>query len=300
MTQQFNHSSAPAALQTTQQWFAGTITHRLGKKNQIQHRSSHGSLIAEEAARYVVPSANLRPAERIQIYNQQYWWRLLSTLHTNFPLVTRLFGYQAFNEEIGIPYLIKCPPTHWSLLAVGQQLPDWIKAHYLKPDKLLISHAAQLDWTFAISFVALQQPALDLSFLTQSSQEDLLSHVFYLQPHVHLLQWSYDLLIFREAFMQQEVDYWLKNRFPQLVKGKTYSFMLYRTFKNQIGWRQISLEEFTFLSLFKSGTNLAKAFEWMEEQDQKLSETIASHLQQWLQEWVQLGLLTSQGTSVQT
>jgi Putative DNA-binding domain len=284
--------SVPYTLQTTQEWFAQTITRRLDKKNHIQRRTSSGILIAEEAARYVVPSPTLRSEQRMQIYNQQYWWRLLNTLHTNFPLVTRLFGYQAFNEEIGIPYLIKFPPDHWSLTRMGERLPQWIQSHYLKPDQQLIFHAATLDWAFAASFIASQHALLDPTILTSMPPEQLLSQTFYLQPHVYLLQWDYDLLSFREAFLKQEVDYWLHHRFPVLKKEIDSIYILYRTPQYQIAWRPVSLEELKFLSLFKNGIHLAAACEWIEKQEPKLQETVASHLQKWLQEWIQSSWLT--------
>ena len=285
-------NSVPYALQNMQKWFASTITRRLDKKNQIQRRNTHGILIAEEAARYVVPSPTLRPEQRMQIYNQQYWWRLLSTLQTNFPLVTRLFGHQAFNEELGIPYLIKHPPHHWSLNVLGQQFPRWIQSHYFKPDKALIFHAATLDWNFAASFIAPQSPLLDAKDLAQTPPEQLLNQKFYLQSHVHLLEWDYNLLNFREAFLKHEVDYWLNNRFPILEKDSSYHFVLYRTPQYSIAWRQISAEELKFLGLFKTGTDLKTACEWIEKQDQAFYQIVVSNFQRWLQEWVQLGWLT--------
>jgi hypothetical protein len=228
----------------------------------------------------------------MQIYNQQYWWRLLNTLHANFPLVTRLFGCHAFNEEIGIPYLLKYPPNHWSLTVLGERLPKWISECYHQPDQALLYNAASLDWAFMASFIAPSYPALDLAHLIQGNPDSLLSYTFFLQPHIHLFVWEYDLLTFRGCFLKQDVDYWIEHRFPDLPKGKTYRFILYRNAKNNIAWREISKGEFLLLECFKRGTSITTACEHIENQEEALYEQVATHLQKWLQEWTQAGWLT--------
>ncbi len=282
----------PCTLKSTQEWFASIITSRLGENDTIQPYTSTGNLVAEEAARYITPSPTLRPHQRIQIYNQQYWWRLLNTLHTNFPLVTRLFGSHAFNEEIGIPYLLKHPPSHWSLTDLGERLPKWITECYYEPDQSLIYNAACLDWAFMSSFIAPQCPPLDLAHLLQGDPDSLLCYTFYLQPHIALFTWEYDLLTFRGCFLKQNVDYWVEHRFPDLHKGKTYRFILYRNAKNNIAWREISQGEFLLLERFKAGTSITAACEYIEAQESSLYEEVANHLQKWLQEWTQAGWLT--------
>lgn len=282
----------PCNLKSTQEWFASVITNRLGENDTIQPHSPNGFLIAEEASRYITPSPTLPPHLRVQIYNQQYWWRLLNTLHTNFPLVCRLFGRNAFNEAVGIPFLLKFPPNHWSLYGLGERLPQWISDCYHEPDQTLVYHAAELDWAFTEAFLAAQLPPLDLANLVKENPEKLLHYTLYLQPHIHLFSWDYDLLNFRKAFLEQDADYWIEHRFPKLPKGKTYRFILYRNCKNHIAWREISEGEFIFLERLKTGTTIAEACEFMETQEASLFEEAATHLQKWLQDWTQQGWLT--------
>jgi Putative DNA-binding domain len=282
----------PRKMQSTQKWFASVVTTRLTENDNIQPYTVNGTLIAEEAARYITPSSTLKPHQRMQIYNQQYWWRLLNTLHTNFPLVTRLFGCHTFNEKIGIPYLLKYPPDHWSLNLLGARLPKWTSECYQEPDRPLVLNAASLDWTFMASFIAPQSPYPDLAKLVKENSEKLLSQTFYLQPHINLFTWEYDLLTFRTNFLKQGVDYWIEHRFPDLPKGKTYFFILYRNLQNHLAWREISREEYLLLELFKAGTNINAACEYIESQESSVYDYVAEHLQKWLQEWAQAGWLT--------
>lgn len=286
-----NKITSPSSLQTTQEWFASIMTRPMHEDDEEE--SANSSFIAEETARYVT-SSNLSSQKRMQIYNQQYWWRLLNSLHENFPLVTRLFGHQAFNEEIGIPYLLKYPPNHWSLNLLGERLPKWISEDYHAPDQSLVQHAANLDWAFTASFVAPQLTPLDLNSLMASQPENLLNYTFYLQPHVHLFQWDYDLLSFRIDFLKQDVDFWTKNDFPLLPKGKTYYFVLFRTLKNTISWRTISKGAYALLHILKNGATLEMACEFLEKQETAIYEEAIEQLQAWLQEWTHRNWLTLQ------
>lgn len=291
MTYDKQETPIPYTLKSTQEWFASIIANRMNEDSTIHSIAPDGMLIAEEAARYVVPSSSLPPHLRMQIYNQQYWWRLLKTLHENFPLVTRLFGYHAFNETIGIPYLLKYPPNHWSLTLLGERLSKWIAEEYHAPDKPLIQNAAQLDWAFMASFIAPLFPALNVGHLDQGNLEQLLSYTFYLQSHIFLFKWDYDLLAFREIFLQHDVDYWTENNFPSLPKGKTYHFVLYRSTKNYINWKEVSFAEYLLLETFKQGSSMEAACEIIERQESAIYEQAAQHLQKWLQDWVSRGWL---------
>lgn len=283
---------APYQLKSTQEWFASIITHPLGKKDTIRSRTPHGNLIAEEAAQYVVPSPKLQPHQRMQIYNQQYWWRLLNTLHANFPLVTRLFGTHAFNEKIGIPYLLKYPPNHWSLHVLGKRLPKWIIECYKDRDRSLVLNAANLDWAFMDSLISPRYPFLDLAQILKENPEGLLSQTFYLQPYITLFNWEYDLLNFRGNFLKQGSDYWIEHRFPPLPKEKSYFFILYRNMNNHLAWREISQGEFTLLQRFKLGSSMIEACDYIESQEVNLYDFVAENLQKWLQDWIQAGWLT--------
>lgn len=287
----------PCSLKTTQEWFASVITTPLGDNDTIQPYSPNGFLIAEEASRYIVPSPTLRPHQRMEIYNQQYWWRLLNTLHINFPLVTRLFGRNAFNEDIAIPYLLKNPPNHWSLTVIGERLPAWILEFYKEPDQPLVHHSTQLDWAFTANYIAPQLPRLDLARLTKQNPEKLLNCPFYLQPNIQLFTWDYNLFTFRESFLEQDADYWIDHRFPELTTGKTYHFILYRNLRNNPAWREITDGEYLLLDCFKKGSSIADACNLIETTHSSLYEEVASNLQKWVQDWTQLGWLTEESNT---
>ncbi len=57
---------------------------------------------------------NATGAERLAVYNRQYWFRLFDVFQIAFPLTARLLGYWTFNDYAA-RFLLAHPPTHWDL-----------------------------------------------------------------------------------------------------------------------------------------------------------------------------------------
>lgn len=283
----------PNKLHTTQKWFAGVITTPLENGDTICPYRPDGASIAEESALYINPSPTLLPHKRIEIYNQQYWWRLLNLLHADFPLLTRLFGYDAFNKNIAVPYLSSYPPNHWSLQALGKRLPQWIEDCYNESDKQLVLDAAHLDLSFVLHFTDLQYPPADLAKIVAENPQQLLHTPFVLQPCISFFVWEYNLFSFRQELLEKSVDYWMEHPRPDLPKDKIWSFIVYRTQNNYIVCKEIAQNEAFLLQLFTSGMSVADACAYIESLDDALYEDIAEHLQEWLLKWMQHGLLAA-------
>lgn len=280
-------SSVPDPLKRTQQWFASIITRPIDEESRMIPISPSGIPMAQEAWNYISPSPTLQPAQRIEIYNQQYWWRLLSNMHETYPLLTRLFGYFDFNQSISFPYLVKYPPNHWSLNLLGDRLFKWVEEEYFEKDKQLVLDAVRIDWAFNHSFVVPSKPALDLSILsTPEDMSSLLDQPVSLQPHVQLFELPYDLFRFRIEFLKQNPDYWLDNDFPPLpCRDEMYYFVLFRDRANNIDVVQIEKSEYQVLKRFQAITSVEAVCEWLEEQDEAFGAEAATNLPLWFQHW---------------
>jgi hypothetical protein len=275
--------NVPQALKSTQEWFASIITRPIDEDSKMNLTSPSNRPMSEEAQHYIAPSPTLQPHQRIELYNQQYWWRLLSTLHETFPLLTRLFGYAVFNQTIGIPYLETYPPNHWSLTLLGSRLVQWLEECYHEEDRQFILNAAKLDRAFDCTFLAPAYPKI-------SASEDsgaLAEQTLYLQPYVALFHFPYDLLSFRTTFNEQDGDHWITHDFPELSKEKNdYYFVLYRTPKNILNWKPILAGEYFLLTSFKKGATVEQACEALEQQGEFIYNEASTHIASWFQEWM--------------
>jgi hypothetical protein len=267
----------PSELLSIQQWFANIITLPIDADGTLQPIAPSGRPLSEEAIEMIAPSLSLSSVKRIQIYHQQYWWRLLSILHQNFPLLIRLFGYTDFNISIGIPFLTKQPSRHWSISKLGDRLPSWIEENYSAQDKPLILFSAQIDLAYQDLFFA--PPPI-----SQDSSIDLLSKEMRLQKHVKLFELPFDLFSFRKEFLRESVEYWAESDFPPLPKGKKYFFLLYRNQKNCVLYKEIQEGHWIFLNLIENGCTIEKACAHLEHIKGHIYEEACSFLGAWIQE----------------
>jgi len=278
----------PNQLQDTQEWFASIITVPIDENSRIRNDTPDGP-IEEVAKKYIAPSPTLQPFQRIELYNQQYWWRLLSRLHESVPTTTRLFGHTEFNKVIGIPYLLKYPPNHWSLNTLGNNLDHWIEEEYREKDKVLVHDATKIDIAYNKAFFTPQYPSLTNEDIN-GNPSDILQQSLYLQPHTHFFKFRYDLFAFRKEFLAQEPEYWVEHDFPKLKKGE-FHFLLFRDRKNAILWKELEAEEFAVLQLFQEGTSVEEICSWIESQNDTFQEKAAANLAAWFKEWTFQGLL---------
>lgn len=281
-------AKVPTALRETQEWFGRVISRRIDDQSRINPIAPSGNLIKEEAPFYIAPSPTLTPARRIELYNQQYWWRLLNTLQESFPLTVRLFGYSAFNESIAKPYLEVYPPNTWSLTPLGDRLADWVEKYYDEKDKALVLNCVKLDYKYIEAFVDAEYPTL-----SAENEEALLEKTLTLQPYVKLFTFPYDLFSFRREMLMQPVEYWVDNPFPVLSKKKKFHFVLSRSRSLDIGWAEISLPEYLLLEQLKRPQTIMELCNWLEKQKREIVNLASKNLQTWFQSWTARRWLTA-------
>ena len=295
MSQTTLQPRAPDELKRTLTWFGSIIERPIDLQSCMMPIAPSGRPMEDEAPDYIIPSPTLQPHQRIELYNQQYWWRLLNILHENFPTLTRLFGYQAFYEIIGTPYICRYRPDDWSLARLGHLLPRFLQYTYNTEDRELVIASATLDFAYIDSFLAKQRQPLNLP--KDGTLEQLLDTKLFLQPHAKLFDFPFHLFSFREALIQEKNgDHWLEHPLPPLDTSKRFHFVLYRNHFNHILWKEISPAEHLFLQFFEKGYSISDACDRLAEHDNPIVEQALSHIHLWLQEWTLYGLLTTEKT----
>ncbi|MBS0628786.1 MAG: putative DNA-binding domain-containing protein [Verrucomicrobia bacterium] len=278
----------PPEILTLQHWFASIITRPIDSDSRMMPISPSGRQMSDEAKEYIAPNSKLASDQRIEIYNQQYWWRLLTILQHHFPTLTRLFGYNDFNTTFGFPFL-KAPSRNWSIGNLGEDLPNWIEHNYSAKDKPLVLAAAEVDWAYNKLFVAAQPIAVKASV-------DLLTKKLSLQKHVQLFCYPFDVLTFRKELLKESVDYWTDADFPILLKERSYCFILWRDRQNQLIFKEIEEGQWTLLNLISDGLTIEEASEFLEKRGGRPYEEALSSFQDWIPVWIQEQFLKEKTT----
>jgi hypothetical protein len=89
-------------------------------------------------------SGRLSAIERVDVYANMYFFRILEVLGDEFAKIVRLIGAEAFHNLI-TDYLLAHRPAHPSLREVGARLPAYLATHPLTEDRPWLSELARLE-----------------------------------------------------------------------------------------------------------------------------------------------------------
>jgi hypothetical protein len=89
-------------------------------------------------------SGQLSAIERVDVYANMYFFRILEVLADEYAKIVTLMGADAFHNLV-TDYLLACRPAHPSLREVGARLPDFLATHPLAEDRPWLSELARLE-----------------------------------------------------------------------------------------------------------------------------------------------------------
>ena len=110
-----------------QQWFYTSITHPAGVRQGAAEAAS-SLMMKQGGIRDVVkPSATLNAADRLAIYHNAYFLRLVGVLEAEYPALKLALGNDLFTK-FALFYLQQNPPASYTLYELSARLPDFLKA----------------------------------------------------------------------------------------------------------------------------------------------------------------------------
>ncbi len=139
-------------------------------------------------------TARIRPdrgqpgALRLASYNRQYWFRLLSVMQEEYPLLEHLLGITDFNRMV-IDYLTAHPSPAPQLRHLSDALVGFLRDSSRWSDPRLVQ-CARLEYAYIQAFDAASLPVIALDAAT-------LSAPLRLQPHLSLVAEDWDLVDWR-------------------------------------------------------------------------------------------------------
>ena len=144
----------------------------------------HAASFLATAERLIRPSPTLHPAECLELYHRQYWFRLLDSLAEDFPGLQRLLGSDPFWAVLE-DYLLEQASTHYTLRQLGHALPGFLERRVADPELRRRAVAvARVEWAMMTAFEAPDQPV--------ATSDHLARNPIALQAHVHLLELDFD------------------------------------------------------------------------------------------------------------
>ncbi len=87
-----------------------------------------GRATSQVFASFIKPNDRLTSLERLEIYNKQYWFRLLDCLYDDYPGLRAILGQSRF-RRLSIAYLEKYPSDSFTLRNLGSRLEKFLLEH---------------------------------------------------------------------------------------------------------------------------------------------------------------------------
>jgi hypothetical protein len=294
-------SAAPISLAQLQRTMAAAVMLPLTPGEQMQTHAPDGSSMSVLAESFIAPNSRLSAFERLEIYNRQYWFRVLGALAEDFPALRAVLGAAAF-EALSIAYLTAHPSRSFALRNLGSKFPDWLASHaqFAGRRHSLALDVARIEWAFVEAFDSAAHTPLTADQVATLDAGSRLS----LQPHLQLIALSYatadDLVLSLhqqekrqagEAGIAQGGDETPESdapaKLPRLRRRPTW--LAAHRVNLSVYYRRLQREEFLTLAAIRQGLPLAEAIETGFAGSPIPPARRIPRIRQWFAHWAQLG-----------
>lgn len=251
----------------------------------------------------IKPNDRLTSFERLEIYNRQYWFRVLSGFSEDFPGLRAVLGDRLF-DKIAQAYLRDCPSRSFSMRNIGVQLEGWLRTHpnFAGPRQQLALDMVRLEWAEINAFDGKRYDPLKAEDLANTNPAKLRLKV---QPHLTLLNLRYpvdDLLLqIRQDSTEGNVA---SNAFIERQKSKRILaipllkrmplFLAVHRMDEDVYFRRLERKEFAILCGLRNGKSPGAAIECVLRNSALADEESLLLVQKWFQNWSALGLFYSE------
>jgi hypothetical protein len=286
----------PMSLEQLQRQMAQAIMMPLTPDEDMRPHAEDGRAMTAVAASFIAPNSQLTPFERLEIYNRQYWFRVLDALAEDFRALREVVGSRAF-EQLSIAYLGEHPSRSFSLRNLGSRLTEWLVDHpeYAGRRQRLALDVVRIEWAFVEAFDNAERPPLALDQIATLDGNSRLG----LQPHLRLLALDYaaDELVLAlhrqqkrgtsEAGVKHDQGPEPRARLPRLARRPTW--VAAHRVDNAVYYRRLEREEFLTLTLLRSGLTLGEALETGWGDSAQPASRRPALVRAWFGHWAELG-----------
>ncbi len=263
-------------LEQTQRAFFQAITWPQGARDFLQTAGAEAQL-----ERTFAGSAGFERVERLEIYADAYFYRLLSALREMFPRLAYLTGDVPFHNLV-TDYVLDCPSASPDLRRLGERLPEYLRRHAEGERAPLLVDVALLELALGQALDGPDGDVLSEGLLATVPSEAWPSLRFTLASTTARLALQHDVQRVAESCHAKRREAALaagrrSEGVPVLVGRRGFSTY----------FRCLSMAEARALECFASGLSFGAVCEDLAERDPAFEAlTMASFLRRWLADGV--------------
>jgi hypothetical protein len=286
--------AASPTLAQIQRWFLEAISHPSGVQagNATIDASTHLTFAEDHITDLVTASKKLTAWERLGIYNQAYFARLLECMQEEYPMVRHTVGDDLFHD-FALSYLQQHPPSSYSLYHLGTHFPKFLLAQ--RPVKSLSS---EIDWADFIIDLADYEwqlnevfdgpgmemlSPLDLTRLANQQSHELPLLRFRPVSCLRLLEYRFPVHRYFSAIRNSQVT-------DPPTANPTHLAITRRNYK--VEHYEMCRPAWMLLTQLVAGATLGESMEHLLSNEQDHPE-LENRIFEWFRDWMSLGFFAS-------
>jgi len=285
-------------LAALQKAVARAVMQPLTRNERMQRVGPGAEKMRAYAARYIKPNDRLSSFERLEIYNRQYWFRILGGMAEDFPGLHAVLGGQRF-ESMCKAYLTECPSRSFTLRNLGAHLERWLRQNpsWIHDRRVLALDMVRLEWADIEAFDGQAKPPLRSEDLREMEVPNLQLSI---QPYVQLLELHYpvDDLLLEVKHGDDTSDFTSNAIHERRKRSKVRAvaklepaqiFLAVHRLDFSVYFRRIEPEEFRLLNAVRCGKTIERAIELAFRKSSVPGADRAAFVQHSFQTWGTLG-----------
>jgi Putative DNA-binding domain len=303
-----DHSSPPNSsvqsredLRALQRTMASALFRPLDARWGMQKTWTDGRPTRKVAAEFIKPNDRLNSFERLEIYNRQYWFRVLDCLHDDYPGLGAILGTKKFTQ-LATAYLAKYPSNSFTLRNLGERLEQFIREEpgWTSPHEPLALDMVRFEWAQTVAFDGPSKRPITADDILGKASDHL---TLGLQPYLSLLLLNYAVDDFLIAVKRREEDALRgeasnaihsaprasNRRKPVRRPKKQQIFLAVHRYENQVYSKRLESEEYQILAALARGVTVAAACEAVIGQSLRTNIDWTETIKNWFDTWTALG-----------
>jgi hypothetical protein len=227
----------------------------------------------------------MMPADRLDVYREQFWLRHLASLEEDYPTLAWLIGGRDPFRRLAMEFLVADPPRNWDLQLLGARLPSFVVQQPPWNEDPLSCDGARLDWAFMETFDAKDEARVDPAILARVPEERWHLATITFHPSLRTLRLAYPLHNVRQAIMSGST--------PVRPPSLDTHLVVWRDERCWARATPIEAEAFGLLESLAKGAPLGEACEAIARlHTDRDPSALGPRIAAWFQQWTAAGWIT--------
>jgi len=213
---------------------------------------SPGPQTLDDLERLIESDDRLSAGQRLEIYANAYFYRILECLKEDFPATLTTLGDDNFHNLI-TGYLIEYPPTEPSISYAGRYLGEFLRDHPFIEQWPFLADLARLERTLIEVFHAADAKPLDAATMRSVAPEDWPGFGMRTHPALAIVDCCWRVDEFLRAMETAEAG---ADGSPQAPARSPVSVLVWRK-SSQVHYRALEHPERAALDVARAGTKFS-------------------------------------------